>query len=136
MPTRTLIQELCDVCYADDHGSETAASDRLRFSWQGQDYVLLACEAHIGSVRDELQHLSEIATPAGGRRRSVVPSLPRSGRQAAERRERGGTPRTERTLFSQLSDEEKERFRKWAKMPNARRIVDSRVEEWAAAGRP
>ncbi len=40
------------------------------------------------------------------------------------------------TLFSQLDSEEKERFRAWAKLPNARRIGDARVKEWIGAGRP
>jgi len=40
------------------------------------------------------------------------------------------------TLFSQLDAEEKDRFRRWANMPNARRIGDARVKEWTDAGRP
>lgn len=40
------------------------------------------------------------------------------------------------TLFSQLDPEEKGRFRAWAKLPDARRIRDSRVKEWIEAGRP
>jgi hypothetical protein len=41
-----------------------------------------------------------------------------------------------KTLFSQLDGEEKARFRKWAKAPNARRIADSKVNEWVKAGKP
>lgn len=40
------------------------------------------------------------------------------------------------TMFSQLKDEDKSRFRKWAKMPTARRIGDARVQAWIKAGRP
>lgn len=40
------------------------------------------------------------------------------------------------TLFSQLDSEGKERFRAWANMPSARRIGDSRVNQWIEAGRP
>jgi len=45
-------------------------------------------------------------------------------------------PSGSKTLFSQLDVEEKDRFRKWADMPTARRIGDSRVQEWIDAGRP
>jgi hypothetical protein len=131
MPTRPLVQELCDACYAED-GTESEAFDRLRFSWQGRDYVLLVCENHVGAIRSDLQRLSDIATPSGSGRRTSAPALPRPPRAVAERAE----PRAEKTLFSQLSGHEKERFRSWADMPNARRISDSRVEEWQAAGRP
>jgi hypothetical protein len=132
MPTRTLVKELCDVCYADD-GTETDASERLRFGWQGRNYVLLVCDQHVDEIRDDLQHWSEIASPESGGRRPLAPAAPRPVRAAAaERREAGAR----KTLFSQLSDPEKERFRRWADMPNARRIGDSRVEEWTAAGRP
>jgi hypothetical protein len=52
-----------------------------------------------------------------------------------------GRPRTtagsgEKTLFSQLSNEEKARFRSWANMATARRISDSRVNSWVEAGKP
>ncbi len=131
MPTRTLVKELCDVCYADDE-SETDATDRLRFGWQGRDYLLLVCENHVDDVRDQLQHLSEIATAETSGRRAAPPVVSQPSRPAPPRRD----PANRKTLFSQLDDEEKERFRAWANMPNARRIADSRVEEWISAGRP
>ena len=40
------------------------------------------------------------------------------------------------TLFSQLDSEEKDRFRRWADMPSARRIGDARVQAWIDEGRP
>lgn len=126
MPTRTVIEEFCDVCYGDEKQKETIASDRLRFSWLGKNYVVLVCDKHVGKIRDALQHFSELGSVEGGARRPT-------GRRA------GTTPRAAaggKTLYSQLSDEEKERFRSWADMPNARRIADARVEEWTAAGRP
>jgi hypothetical protein len=52
------------------------------------------------------------------------------------RRARATAPAGSRTLFSQLDSTEKDRFRKWAKMPNARRIADARVQAWMKAGRP
>ena len=40
------------------------------------------------------------------------------------------------TLFSRLDAEEKDHFRRWADMPNARRIGDARVQAWIDAGKP
>jgi hypothetical protein len=56
-----------------------------------------------------------------------------NGRTRAARS--SSTP-SEKTLFSQLSDDEKRRFRLWADMATARRISDSRVNSWVAAGKP
>lgn len=127
MPTRTVIEELCDVCFGDEKQKETIATDRVRFSWLGKDYVVLVCAKHVGKIRDALQHFSEVGSVEGGARRPA-------GRRA------GATPRASagagKTLYSQLSDEEKEHFRVWADLPNARRIADARVKEWTAAGRP
>jgi hypothetical protein len=61
------------------------------------------------------------------------------GGRAAGRASTGGRGRgssSGRTLFSQLDEDEKTRFRKWAKLPNARRIGDARVKEWIDSGRP
>ena len=41
----------------------------------------------------------------------------------------------EDTLYSQLSDDEKTRFRAWANMPTARRISDARVKSWIGGGK-
>lgn len=127
MPVRTVVEEFCDVCFNQD-GKESVATDRLRFGWQGRDYLLLVCDSHVGPIRDELQRLSELASLDSTSRRQAAPS-PRATRAAA-------SSRSGPTAFSQLSDEEKTRFRKWADMPNARRIADTRVEEWISAGRP
>lgn len=125
LPVRTVVEEFCDVCFNEDQ-QEAPASERLRFSWLGRDYVLLACEDHVAEVRDELQRYADMASPTTGRRAAA----PRQSRSAATGRQPG------KTLFSQLSDDEKTRFRKWASMPNARRISDARVQEWTSAGRP
>lgn len=124
MPTRTITEELCDVCYGDEKQKETEATDRLRFSWMGKSYVVLTCNKHVGKVRDALQHFSELGTAEDG-----------SARGPGRRRGAGSAPRGG-TLYSQLAVEEKERFRAWAKLPNARRIADARVEAWIGAGRP
>ena len=43
---------------------------------------------------------------------------------------------TTKSLYSQLADDEKARFRSWADMATARRISDERVKGWMAAGKP
>ncbi len=128
MPTRTIVQEYCDVCFAEQNEKEVPATDKIRFAWQGRDLLLLACEKHADPIRNELQRLSELASPeVGGRRVSQAARQQRAGS--------AGGPAA-KTLFSQLSDDEKLRFRQWADMPNARRIGDARVREWIEAGRP
>lgn len=126
MPVRTVVEEFCDVCFNQDD-VETVATDHLRFGWLGRDYLLLVCDNHVGPIRDELQRLSELASPDTGARRAAP---------ARERQARPAATRAAKTAFSQLDADEKARFRKWADMPNARRISDARVQEWVAAGRP
>jgi hypothetical protein len=41
-----------------------------------------------------------------------------------------------KTLYAELKDDEKARFRAWSNMATARRISDARVQSWIAAGRP
>ena len=123
MPTRTITEELCDVCFGDEKQKETPATDRLHFGWLGKNYVLLACDKHVGKIRDQLEQWSELGSleQPGATRQRRASSPARTGRQ---------------TLFSTLGPEEKERFRAWADMATARRIADARVEEWIAAGKP
>jgi hypothetical protein len=59
-----------------------------------------------------------------------------SGTTARARVARPSGGASEKTLFSQLSSDEKTRFRNWANMATARRISDSRVNSWVAAGKP
>lgn len=127
MPIRTVVEEFCDVCFNED-GRETIAVDRLRFGWQGRDYVLLVCAEHVEPLREQLQRLSELANPESAGRRGAFGL--RQGRTAPS--SRGAA----KTAFSLLTTEEKARFRKWADLPNARRISDSRVDAWIEAGRP
>jgi hypothetical protein len=150
MPTRTLVQDLCDVCFVDYNETESEATERLRFGWLGRDYVLLVCDEHVDDIRNELHRLSEMATLDGARgtggRRSPAPGRTGStratgatGAAGAGRVANAAAPATQKpakTLFSQLGAEEKERFRAWAEMPTARRIADKRIEEWISAGRP
>lgn len=124
MPTRTITQELCDVCFAQEPPSEVEATDRIRFSWQGTPYLLLACDDHGSAIRTQLQSWAAIATPSSSRSASRT----RAGGLA----DAGG----DHTLFSTLSTEDKAKFRAWAELPVARRIADSRVQEWLEAGKP
>lgn len=128
MPTRTIVEELCDICFAEHDGEETPASGSLRFAWQGRDFLLLACEAHMESIRDALTHLSELATPDG--------QVPRSSNANRQPRRPVSAVPSGKTLFSQLGEDEKLRFRAWADMANARRIGDARVRKWIEAGKP
>lgn len=124
MPVRTVTEEFCDICFTGGKAKSTPATERVRFSWLGKDYLVLACARHIDEVRNPLQRLSEIGSVEGRARRST-------GRPAGPRQD----ATSPRTRFSQLTPEEKKRFRAWAGLPNARRIADARVEEWMKAGR-
>ena len=128
MPTRTIVQEYCDVCFAEQNEKEVPATDKVRFAWQGRDLLLLVCEKHADPIRNELQRLSELASPEVGGRRVVA--------TARQPRATAASGPSTKTLFSQLSDDEKLRFRQWADMPNARRIGDARVKEWTDVGKP
>ncbi len=131
MPVRTVVEEYCDVCFNQD-GVETLATDRLRFGWLGRNYVLLVCDAHVGPIRDELQRLSELASPESGAGRRQAAPVARPSRPARTAAPAGRG----HTAFSKLDADEKARFRRWADMPNARRISDARVQAWVSAGRP
>ncbi len=81
---------------------------------------------------------------AASLRRALIPYIDKAraaGKAPAPARSRGVTARrsgsaVSKTLFSGLSAEEKERFRAWANMPDARRIADARIKQWVEAGRP
>ena len=60
----------------------------------------------------------------------------RAGRSTPSVRPRRSGSRSSNTLFSQLDSGQKDRFRSWASMPDARRISDARVQAWIDAGRP
>lgn len=119
MPTRTTTLELCDICYAGERSREVEATDHLTFSWGGRQFLLLACERHAAPIKEEFDGWTAVATQVG-----------------ADRGARGTARPGRATLYSQLSDQEKSRFRAWAGMPNARRISDERVRKWEKAGKP
>jgi hypothetical protein len=97
------------------------AEETVHFSLDGKHYEIDVNPANAQRVRDALKPFIAKARQSGSSRH-------RAGR--------GNGSGGEKTLFSQLSSEEKERFRSWANMATARRISDARVNSWIAAGRP
>jgi hypothetical protein len=106
------------IVYLTDDLDGSDADETIRFALDGKSYEVDLNKKNASALRRALRPYVE-----GGR--SAARQSLRSGRAA-------GSP----TLFSQLDSTEKDRFRKWAKMPNARRIGDVRVQEWIKAGRP
>jgi hypothetical protein len=79
------------------------------------------------------------ATNAAHVRAAFKPFIAKGRLSSSRGRARAARPSAtpgEKTLFSQLSADEKRRFRAWADMASARRISDSRVNSWVAAGKP
>lgn len=116
---KTVIVKLTD----DLDGSE--AEETVAFSVDGKAYEIDLSAANAAAFRKDLDKYLSKARPVGRRAAAATAGQPKSA--SAER-----AP----TLFSQLDVEEKDRFRAWAKMPNARRIADARVKEWIDAGKP
>jgi hypothetical protein len=115
---KTVIVKLTD----DFDGGD--ADETIYFSVDGRSYEIDVNAANAARLRDALKPFIEKGRAVDG-----------SGRPARSNR----SPRAstqEKTLYSQLKDEEKTRFRAWADMATARRISDARVQSWVAAGRP
>ena len=96
------------------------ADETVYFSIDGTAYEIDLSTANATRLREAIRPFAEKGRAAGG-----------SGRTRATR-----SAGAERTLYSQLQDDEKTRLRSWASMPTARRISDDRVKSWIAAGRP
>jgi len=113
---KTVIVKLTD----DIDGGD--AEETIQFSLDGKSYEIDVNAANAAQVRAAFRPFIDKgrASSATVRTRTARPT---------------STP-SEKTLFSQLSDEEKRRFRGWANMATARRISDSRVNSWVAAGKP
>jgi hypothetical protein len=111
---KTVIVKLTD----DIDGGD--ADETVRFSLDGRSYEIDLTAANAGRLRDALKPYMEKGRVAGSsdgsRPPRAVPTSP--------------------SLYSQLEDDEKARFRKWADMATARRISDARVQSWVAAGKP
>jgi len=107
------------ITYITDDLDGSDADETVKFALDGRSYEIDLNKKNAAAFRRALKRYID------------------SGRSAG-RVARGSTGRIagSRTLFSQLDSTEKDRFRRWAKMPNARRIADARVQEWMKAGRP
>jgi hypothetical protein len=113
---KTVIVKLTD----DIDGGD--ADETVRFSLDGKTYEIDLNAANAAKLRSALQPYIEYGRATGGA----------TGSRAA-RSTNAGQPKT---LYSQLSAEEKDRFRSWADMATAKRISDARVNSWVAAGKP
>lgn len=116
---QTVIVKLTDDLEGGD------AEETVVFALDGRTYEIDLNSKNAAALRKDLDKYVSKA------RHSSRASAPRP-RQA---RSDGKSDRSP-TLFSQLDVEEKDRFRAWASMPNARRIADSRVREWMESGKP
>jgi len=115
---KTVIVKLTDDM--DGGGAEETVS----FGLDGKTFEIDLSKRNANALRKSLQPYVDRARHAG--------RGPTRGRQSRSAATRTGSV----TMFSQLDAEEKDRFRAWAEMPTARRIGDSRVQEWIDAGKP
>jgi hypothetical protein len=112
---KTVIVKLTDDLDGGD------ADETVTFALDGRSYEIDVSSANAAKLRDAFRPFVEKARPKAGGGGSDRPA--RSASAPA-------------TLYSQLKDNEKARFRAWADMATARRISDARVKSWIAAGRP
>jgi Lsr2 len=114
---KTVIVKLTD----DIDGGD--ADETVYFALDGKSYEIDVNAANAARVRAAIEpFITKARASNGGSARARTVRAP------------GGS--SEKTLFSQLSSEEKARFRAWADMATARRISDSRVNSWVEAGKP
>lgn len=109
------------VVYLTDDIDGSDADETIKFGLDGKTYEIDLNKKHASALRKAFKPYVDAGRSAG--------------RQTARSGGAGratGSP----TLFSQLDSTEKDRFRRWADMPNARRIGDARVQEWIKAGKP
>ena len=113
---KTVIVKLTD----DVDGGD--AEETVHFAIDGRSYEIDLNAANAAKLRGALQPFMEKGRATGGSRggRALRPT----------------SPPAERSLYSQLSPDEKASFRAWADMATARRISDARVNSWVAAGKP
>lgn len=107
------------IVYLTDDIDGSDADETIRFAFDGKSYEIDLSKKNAAALR-----------------RAIKPYL-EAGRSAGRQSARGaGRATGSPTLFSQLDSTEKDRFRRWAKMPTARRIGDVRVQAWIKAGKP
>src|SRR5579862_8816767 len=107
------------ITYLADDLDGSDADETIRFALDGKSYEIDLNKKNAATLRKSLQPYI-----TAGRSTGRKTSAPRANGLGAV------------TEFSKLAAEEKDRFRKWAKLPNARRIADERVKAWIEAGRP
>ncbi len=108
------------------------ADETVTFALNGQKYEIDLNENNAKALREAL-------APFIDKARMLRAATDHSKNKRAGSRsesDSSGQRSGPKTLFSGLEQVEKERFRDWAKMPNARRIGDAKVQEWIDAGRP
>lgn len=113
------------IVYLIDDFDGSDADETVEFSLDGKAYEIDLNKKNASAFRRGLKPYIDRGRRSAGRQ------AVRTRRQAS-----GPVKAKQATLFSQLDSTEKDRFRKWAKLPNARRIADRRVQEWTKAGRP
>jgi len=113
---KTVIVKLTD----DIDGGD--ADETVQFALDGKSYEIDVNAKNAAQLRAAVKPFIDKGRP--------------SASAAKARAARSSAAPAEKTLFSQLSDDEKKRFRVWADMATARRISDSRVNSWVAAGKP
>lgn len=116
-----MAQETIIVLTDDLDGGD--ADETVSFALDGKAYQIDLTKKNAAALRRAFKRYIDKGRAAGRARRT-------SGSRASN------PSASKATLFSQLSADEKDRFRKWAKMPNARRIADGRIREWRKAGKP
>jgi hypothetical protein len=114
---KTVIVKLTDDLDGGD------ADETVTFALDGRSYEIDVSSANAARLRDALKPFVAKARPSAGR----------TGARGA-RQTRSDSAET--TMYSQLKEDEKARFRSWANMATARRISDARVKSWIAAGKP
>jgi hypothetical protein len=114
---KTVIVKLTDDLDGGD------ADETVTFALDGRSYEIDVSTSNAKRLRDAFKPFIEKARPnvGGGGVRAARPtrSVP-----------------AQRSMYSQLKDDEKARFRAWADMATARRISDARVKSWVEAGKP
>lgn len=105
------------ITYLTDDLDGSDADETVKFALDGKGYEIDLSKKNAAALRRAFKRYVDAGRSTGRRTKSTA---------------RAGSP----TLFSQLDATEKDRFRRWAKMPNARRIADARVQAWVKAGRP
>jgi hypothetical protein len=112
---KTVIVKLTDDLDGGD------ADETVTFALDGRSYEIDLSSANANRLRDAVKPFVEKARPnnvGGGGFRAARPAP------------------AEKSMYSQLKDDEKARFRAWADMATARRISDARVKSWIEAGKP